>query len=124
MLTEKEFEVLKQIGMRVRLPFRTLQSVLALFDYITEEEAKNRQNDNKKDVQRPSSWLLDQAYSILEIEPKATDKQVKKAFRRLASIHHPDKVSHMGESFQLAANKKFRQLMDAYELIKKHRGMN
>lgn len=64
------------------------------------------------------------AYKILEIDPSATDEEVKKAFRKMAVKFHPDKVSHLGEEFQTAAKEKFQKVQQAYEDIKKRRGMS
>jgi len=63
------------------------------------------------------------AYDILEIAPSATDDEVKKAYRLMAIKYHPDKVSHLGPEHQQAAKEKFQQLNQAYETIKKQRGM-
>ena len=63
------------------------------------------------------------AYKILEIEPTASDDEVKKAYRKMAVKYHPDKVSHLGEEVQHAAKEKFQQLNQAYESIKKERGL-
>ncbi|NCB07711.1 MAG: molecular chaperone DjlA [Bacteroidia bacterium] len=60
-------------------------------------------------------------YKILEIEPTATDEELKKAYRRMAMKYHPDKVSHLGDDFQKAANEKFQKVNLAYENIKKER---
>ena len=68
---------------------------------------------------KSSEW----AYKILEIEPNATDEEVKKAFRKLAIIHHPDKVSYLGEDIKQKANEKFQKINEAYEAIKKERGI-
>ncbi len=65
----------------------------------------------------------DYAYTILEIEQSATDEEVKKAYRRMAMKYHPDKIAHLGEEFQKAAQDKFRMVNEAYEAIKKERGM-
>jgi len=62
-------------------------------------------------------------YKILEIEPTATNEEVKKAYRRMAMKYHPDKVGHLGEDFQKAANEKIQSVNKAYENIKKERGM-
>lgn len=64
------------------------------------------------------------SYKILEITPDATIEEVKKAYRKMAVKYHPDKVSQLGEDVQKAAKEKFQQLNNAYETIKKERGIN
>jgi DnaJ like chaperone protein len=64
------------------------------------------------------------AYKILEINAQATDEEVRKAYKRMAVKHHPDKVSHLGEDVQKAANEKFKEINQAFDRIKKERGMN
>lgn len=66
----------------------------------------------------------DADYRILEIAPDASDAEVKKAYRAAAIKHHPDKVSHLGEDVRKAAEEKFAQVNEAYERIKKSRGIN
>ena len=63
------------------------------------------------------------AYKVLEIDENAGDDEVKKAYRRMANKYHPDKVAHLGEEFKKAANEKFIRVKEAYETIKKERGM-
>jgi DnaJ like chaperone protein len=63
------------------------------------------------------------AYKILEIDPKVSDEEVKKAYRRMAMKYHPDKVAQLGEEVQKAAAEKFRKVQEAYEAIQKERGM-
>lgn len=63
-------------------------------------------------------------YQILEIPTTATDEEVKKAYRRMAVRYHPDKVSHLGEDIRLQAEQKFKMVAEAYENIKKERGIN
>ena len=62
-------------------------------------------------------------YNILEINPKVTDTEVKKAYRKMATKYHPDKVEHLGEDIQKLAEEKFKSVNDAYQAIKKERGM-
>ena len=66
----------------------------------------------------------DSAYRILEVEPNATEDQIKKAFRAMALKYHPDRVSHLGEEFRKAAEEKFQQVNQAYNTIKNQRGFN
>ena len=64
------------------------------------------------------------AYRILEITQQATDEEIKKAYKKMAVKYHPDKVSHLGEDVQKAANEKFKEVNLAYEQIKKERALN
>ena len=66
---------------------------------------------------------LADAYKVLEIEPSATDEEVRKAFRQLALKHHPDRVATLGEDVRRAAEEKFQQINNAKERIYKARGM-
>ena len=63
------------------------------------------------------------AYTILEISPSATDDEVRAAYRRMAMKYHPDRVSTLGPEVQKSAAERFQQVHDAYEAIKKQRGM-
>ncbi len=63
-------------------------------------------------------------YKILEIEPNVSDEEVKKAYRRMAVKYHPDKVIDLGEEVQKAAKEKFQKMQNAYENIKKQRGLS
>ncbi|MBN2612652.1 MAG: TerB family tellurite resistance protein [Bacteroidales bacterium] len=68
---------------------------------------------------KSSGW----AYKILEIDPGASDEEVKKAYRMMAVKHHPDKVSYLGEDIKRQADEKFKRINEAYETIKKERGI-
>ena len=64
------------------------------------------------------------AYKILEIKKSVTDSEVKKAYRKMASKYHPDKVNHLGDDLKHLAEEKFKAMNDAYQSIKKERGMS
>ena len=61
------------------------------------------------------------AYDILGIQRTASVIDIKKAYRRLAALYHPDKVAYLGDELKKTANDKFQQLARAYETIKKER---
>lgn len=64
------------------------------------------------------------AYKILEIDVTVSDEELKKAYRRMAVKYHPDKVHHLGPDFRKDAEEKFKKINEAYEIIKKERGIN
>jgi len=70
---------------------------------------------------RPS---LAEAYQVLGVDAKASDAEVKRAYRRLLSQHHPDKLVSKGlpeEMMKLAAQKT-HEIRQAYERIRESRG--
>lgn len=66
---------------------------------------------------------LAEAYKVLEVEPTATDDEVRAAYRRLALKHHPDRVATLGEDIRRAAEEKLQQINAAKERIWKARGL-
>jgi len=64
----------------------------------------------------------DSAYKILEITPKASIPEIKKAYREMVKKYHPDKLQHMDEVYRKGAEDKFRKVQEAYEQIQKERG--
>jgi len=79
-----------------------------------------------------SSWgtqapgaRLKQAYEVLGVSAAASNGDVTKAYRRLMSQNHPDKLHAKGlpESMMKVAEEKTRQILAAYEAIREARGM-
>ena len=66
---------------------------------------------------------LESAYRVLGVSPNASDDEVKKAYRRLALEHHPDKVVALGDDIRKAAEKKFQEINAAKDKIWKARGL-
>lgn len=62
-------------------------------------------------------------YKILGLKSSDTDNEVKKTYRKMAAKYHPDKVAHLGEDLKNLAEEKFKALNDAYQNIKKERGI-
>jgi len=74
--------------------------------------------------QNPRQHLQD-AYKILEVPSSATDVEIKKAYRRMMSKNHPDKLIAKGLPPEMIkiATQKTQQIKSAYENIKKTRNM-
>jgi DnaJ like chaperone protein len=66
---------------------------------------------------------LDQAYEILGITSDANDTEVKKAYRKMATKYHPDKVANLGPEIKEVAENKFKAINKAYKKIQESRGI-
>ncbi|MDD1605968.1 MAG: co-chaperone DjlA [Methylococcaceae bacterium] len=69
---------------------------------------------------RPASRLAE-AYQVLGVSPDASQTEIKKAYRRLMSQHHPDKLVAKGlsDDRMRLAKEKTQQISKAYETIQK-----
>jgi DnaJ like chaperone protein len=67
---------------------------------------------------------LDQAYAQLGLKPSASDSEVKRAYRKLVSQYHPDKLVSRGlpEEMMDMAKTRVREINTAYDQIKQTRG--
>jgi DnaJ like chaperone protein len=73
---------------------------------------------------RPETRLAD-AYEVIGVPASAADAEVTRAFRRLMSQNHPDKLVAQGlpESMVAAAHERTQRILEAYEIIKTQRGI-
>ena len=73
---------------------KEVQVIQAIANYL---------NINKNDYESIKATFANDKgapYRILEIDESANEKEVKKAFRKMANKYHPDKVSHLGKEMQ------------------------
>lgn len=99
-LNEKEIANLKIISIHLGLSAEDFNSVQDLF--ISETDA---------------------CYKILELNPGATNAEIKNAYRKLVNKYHPDKISHIG-NLQFIAVEKFQKIREAYTKLKTIKGIN
>lgn len=53
-------------------------------------------------------------YQILGVSRNASLEDIKSAYRKLALKYHPDKVNHLGDEFKTLAEKRFKEIQEAY----------
>ena len=104
-VSPEEIKALKEVARHLGLTAKDVDSMLNM-------ENGARTNSNIED-----------AYKVLGLSSTATDDEVKVAYRKMALMHHPDRVATLGEDIRKAAEKKFQDINDAKERIFKARGL-
>lgn len=56
-------------------------------------------------------------YTVLGLSRNATAEEIRTAYRKLANRYHPDKVNHLGEEFRELAEKRFKEVQNAYQQL-------
>lgn len=109
----QEERVLKEICQALGYPSAMLSQLEAM---LFSQQSSYKQSG-------PSANDISNAYSIMGLDKQASDAEIKKAYRRLMSQHHPDKLISKGlpEEMIKIATDKSQQIQKAYELIKKTR---
>ena len=109
-LDSKEHDALKYIAQKLHFPLNELENLIQQFAVTSGNAAK---------------LTVDDAYKILNTDKSQTDKEIKRAYRRLLAQHHPDKLVAKGlpEEMMIIAKEKTQEIISAYELIKKQRNI-
>lgn len=100
-IDEKEVAMIEKIGAYMYINVHDLASIKAMF------------------YKEPKQY-----YKILELEASCSDAELKKAYRKMAMKYHPDKLSELSNAQQKMGQEKFMKVQEAYEAIKKERGLS
>ena len=67
-------------------------------------------------VSKPCLFLIKFQLQILEVDPKATNDEIKKAYRKMVKKYHPDKVIHLEKNTKKGLRRidRFKKLMSNF----------
>ena len=120
-LTQNELDSLLKITHGIGLRSYQLESILAMYSFITENGYNKNQEKRqraKTKYKRYSHSKIDEAYKILELPKEATSVEIKKAYRKLVVLYHPDKAMHLEKNYQKSAKEMYQKVTESYELLK------
>jgi DnaJ like chaperone protein len=113
-----EREALQHIGGLLGFADDAVDELLRM---ATAQDHFQERHSRRTDSSAPS---LEDAYAALGVSADAPDSEVKRAYRRLMSQNHPDKLSARGvpEEMLRLATEKSQEIQAAYEMVRKARG--
>ncbi len=119
-ISTPEMEILYQIGSAFRMSANRIDR---LVEMVLAQQSFHQSSSGNRSRQTGAP-SLEQAYKVLGIPQTADKQEVKKAYRKLMSQHHPDKLVSKGmpEEMVKVATEKSQEIQSAYEMIKKQQG--
>ena len=115
---DKEFSqtermITEDISNALKIKVEDFNNLINTFEAFYAQQASNK------------AISLEKAYEILESNPADDAATLKKNYRSLVKKHHPDIISGQGATQNIIdeATKKLQEINEAYELIKKDRGI-
>lgn len=118
-LDKTEQVILVKVGKFLGFSERELLYLVSAFEAELRFRSRSRGQSGSA-----SQQSISDAYKILGVSVSDDDKSIKKAYRKLMSEHHPDKLVSKGlpkQALEIAKNKA-QDIQAAYELVKEKRG--
>lgn len=136
-LEQDEYDLLKNISKQLGFSKRELTQLIAMWEAELRFQAfkkhkqqqqqkyqRHRQSSSQQNTSPDSPSVLD-AYALLGVSDRDSSKDIKRAYKRLMSQNHPDKLVAKGLPPEMmeVAKQKTQDIQSAYEIIKKHRDL-
>ncbi len=120
-VSQAELLVIQEVCSLLQISYQDLQQIL---HRCRAEQAFNQQSyRGHQQGQVDEAQLVREAYGVLGVEESVSDAELKRAYRKLMSQHHPDKLVSKGlpEEMMQLAKEKAQEIQVAYERIRDYR---
>lgn|SRR3989338_1784819 len=116
-LSQRELAFLTVVNTQLGLDAANLRRIVTIYERYQDAQ-REQQQKQQQESSRPRRSKLDKAdqfRAILGVERGASSEEIKKAYRKLVKLHHPDVFSTASEAQKRMAAEKFIQIQEAYE---------
>lgn len=122
-LDQQEAEVLRRIAQGLGISSAMFEQLLRMIQAQNSFGGQQYQGAGSGAGGPTSASQLEKAYDALGVSPDASDAEIKKAYRKLMSQYHPDKLMGQGvpEDMVKEATERSQEISKAYDLIKTER---
>lgn len=116
---QSEVDILREVARLLGYSEQAFEQLLRM----AQAQGRFQQGGSSYQTGRTPEQELQWAYDALGVEKSASDAEVKKAYRKLMSQYHPDKLVGQGvpEDMVKVATERSQEVQAAYDLIKKQR---
>lgn len=113
-----ELDVLNRTASALGINARQFQQLLAML--LAQHDFAGQGHSQQGGHAAPRPDTLAKAYRALGVDASASDREVKRAYRKLMSEHHPDKMIAKGvpEDMIKLATETSQEIQAAYEVVK------
>ncbi len=124
-LSQPEYTVLEKVAKALGFKRIDLDNLIRIFEAEVRfrQGGQGRSQRQSNHSQYSEQQSLADAYQILGVSASDNEKDIKRAYRKRMSEHHPDKLMSKGLPKQALeiAKQKTQDIQSAYELIKRTR---
>lgn len=111
-MNTREIELLKEMNALLELTPKDFDSIIAMY---TQKQERAQSSENS----RPLFNAIQLACKIIGVSEFASKDEIKKAYRRLVMLHHPDRFSTEALEQQEIAMERFIEIQKAYEVLER-----
>ncbi|GGA09917.1 co-chaperone DjlA [Dyella caseinilytica] len=121
----EKMAILRQLAFALRISDMELMALMAMKGYVWQGAAGARGHGPGNGggyVPPQRNTMGPDPYAVLGIPRTADDRAIKRAYRKLISEHHPDRLGDLPEEMRKRAEARASEINAAYERIKAERG--
>jgi DnaJ like chaperone protein len=115
--------ILRQLAFALRISDMELMALMAMKGYAWNAAGSDRRRGYGGGYVPPQRAPQGpDPYAVLGIERGADERAIKRAYRKLISEHHPDRLGDLPETMRKQAEARASEINAAYERIKAEKG--
>lgn len=124
----ENYRTITSLGIGASAAVRAAKAPLVAVDKVEISQEAREKLRQANQASREDSLLQEQkrkeqdeelkrSLEVLELGPEAQKDKMRRAYRHLMRSYHPDKYSHLPPEFRDLAEKKTRQIIEAYSKL-------
>ena len=113
-INHKEIKTLSRIADVLEINPKEFESIISMY---RQQEQKSTVNNNSSSYRKKTARKI--ACEILGVSEYADMVEIKKAYRKLVKIHHPDRFFNESKEQQDIAEERFLTIQKAYETLER-----